>query len=101
MRQKVEIDIPRAIELFKKYNSWRAVARELGVHPYIVQYRLQPLGYHTVQNVGMARSWDIQKAIQLRTKEGKTFREIGEILGVATSTVQKALGSEYKKRVRP
>ena len=101
-----KFQVDKVIELFKKYGDCKIIAKELGICK------------NLVTNIVMGRSWskytgildettfyrkynktetkykeDIPKMIQLR-KEGKTTKEISNILDINISTVQGILSGK-------
>ncbi len=83
-------DIQEAIELHEKGFSWRRIGRELGVHPFSVQYKLQKYGLTANFSPGGLSKIDRDKVFELRDK-GHTHKEIGEILNFSESAIQKIL----------
>lgn len=88
-------DIEEAIVLFEKTPSWGAVAKALStenkcIHPYSIQSALEPLGYKTVRSVGHKRTWDVDKATEMRKKK-QSYGNIAKALKVSEAAVRKAM----------
>jgi hypothetical protein len=88
-------DIEEAVALFEKTPSWGAVARALStkdkcIHPYSVQSALEPLGYKTVRGAGHKRTWDVDKATEMRGKK-QSYGKISRVLKVSETAVRKAM----------
>lgn len=81
-----EFDQERAISLYHEGKGWREIAREMAVHPYSIQHFFNSMGYKANPRI----KWDLKKAKKMR-KEGKTYREIGEVVGVSFTAVRQAL----------
>lgn len=90
MSSSISFDIEKAIEIFKELRSWRAVAKKLGVHPYSIQYALEPLGFKSIRPIGQKRTWDIEQAVEMR-KKGKSIKELAKIFNRSTVTIRKGL----------
>jgi hypothetical protein len=96
MSKPTKFNVQKAIELFRETPSWRAVALELGVHPFSIQHALEPLGFKSVKPVGQQRTWDVKKAAKMR-KKGITYEKIGEEVGASGCAVRMALVELYGK----
>ena len=99
MPREVSFDVDRAVRLFKNCPSWRRVAKKLGVHPFSLQSKLSSLGYKADPGFFNTRGWS-DKASKLR-KGGKTYKTIGEALGVSTTSVQREMTRKHGKGGRP
>lgn len=100
MSSSTNFDVEKAIELFKELRSWRAVAQKLGVHPYSIQYALEPLGFKSVRSIGQKRTWDVERAADMR-KKGKSIKELAKVFNRSTVTIRKGLteyDSEHSER---
>lgn len=83
-------DIEEAEKLFKITPSWRAVARQMGVHPDSVRFALEPLGYKSACRPGQRRTWSVKEAAKLRQR-GKSIREIAKMFKRAESAIRRGL----------
>lgn len=90
-RRSKEFDQAKAIRLYRAGKGWREIGRELGVHPYSVQWFFNSMGFEANPRI----KWDLEKAKKMR-KEGFTFREIAEEVGVSFAAVRQALEKDNK-----
>ena len=99
MGQEITFDVDEAMRLFEATPSWRKVARQLGVHPYSLQSKLSSLGCKVDPDFLRIKIWS-DRASQLR-EEGQTYKQIGELLAVSPSTVQREMVRKHGKGGKP
>ena len=98
MPREITFDVDEAIALFRKYPSWRKVARKLGVHPYSVQSKLSSLGYVAVK-APFAKQWS-DEASELRGK-GWSYQKISKKVGVSVTSIHREMTNKHGKGGRP
>jgi group I intron endonuclease len=86
-----ELPLDRILELFKAGKGCADIGKQVGASHVTVRRRLRKMG---ITNTGQKGRWlkphvSSEKIHDLRIKEGKTFLEIGNLLGVSKETARR------------